>query len=75
MAVSKVVVLTTDLIRFEIEATHWITESIRTGDAVQYRVKLHVAGSGEIVAEFNDVAAVWHLAKGDIIKPDVPDDE
>ena len=67
----KIVVLSSELIRFEIDAEYWTIEPVRVtaGEVVQHKVRLHITGLSGPVAEFTDVIAVWHLAKGDIIQP------
>ncbi len=68
-----IAVLTADLIRFEILADYWTTESIRSGETLIWRVRLRIAGQDAPVAEFGDVHAVWYLSKGDIVQPDERD--
>jgi hypothetical protein len=76
VAVGKIVVFTSEMIRVEVEADHWLVEPLRIGDALQLRTKLFLTGNTQPTAEFADIHAIWHKDKGELIPPDhIVDDE
>lgn len=61
-------VLTSEMVRFEIDGDSWLSERTRMEDVMVTHVK--VTKNGGRVAEFSDVHAVWYGDKGTLIKPD-----
>ena len=67
-------VLTSEMVRFEIDGTLWETQRYISGAEGDGRTQLvtKVYKAGEILAEFADVHAIWN-DKGKLIQPDQDD--
>ena len=64
-------VLTSEMVRFEIDAKSWKTMRYINGEeGVTQLVTEVYSEAGERVAEFADLHAIWNGEKGTLVKPD-----